>query len=85
VKAKVVASCQEACLLDRLGCGAFTWDAATGACVITPHPYHVTTDQYYLRGGAASDMATKIPTPKSATPSVVVHHTREYWQLVMYK
>lgn len=35
-----VEACQEACLVDRLGCGAFTWDPATGECVITPIPYY---------------------------------------------
>ena len=76
--AKVVASCQEACVVDVLGCGAFTWDPATGACVITPLPY-------YNKGLADDGMENKVPTPIGASPSVIVHHTREYWQLVSFE
>jgi len=75
---KTVASCQEACLLDRLGCGAFTWDLATGECVITPLPY-------YNKGIAEDGMANTVPTPIGSAPSVIVHHTREYWQLVRFE
>jgi hypothetical protein len=73
-----VTACQEACLVDRLGCGAFTWDPATGECVITPIPY-------YHKGTAEKGLVAHIPTPKGAVPSVIVHHTREYWQLVQFE